>query len=743
MGLIKNFQNRKQAVKLGRALLGEGIGFKASGKTGNMLSDIARMLQPQWSEAPQRDIGEWLDLYASSPRLDPVHKIAEDVASADWSIYKKLGDGERERIDSHPLIDLLKKPNPLPETSWLSLLYMTEVYMFIAGEAFWVLEKTGLNQIGEIWILPPNWVTSTPSLNKNYYEVQTKDGQRMEVEADDIIYFKEPNLKSPYGRGRGRAIAISDEVETDEYMSKWAKNFFFNDAKPPFVINAPGASKSDSERIQEGWTQKYGGLNNAHKPAVLPFSGSITELGNTQKEMDFVESRKFLRDQANQHFRVPPELMGIIENSNRATIDAADYIYRSSVLINRLARIQQTIQNQLIDKYFESENIEFIFDDVVPSDKDFDLKQASEGLGIGAITVDEWRQKNGWDPLDNDEGNVFLVPSSHVAVKRHLDSNAFRAVPTSSTEGPDKPDPTDTDSTEEDEVEDEVTPAEEKAYRKSMVGTVKIANWKDGYSAQQLNDIAADFTTRLEDAEEPVFKAVNKFLKAQGKRFASHVAGSNIKQMIEIVENKEVTNKDFDDAEEEAESILETFDWLAENGKMTTEMNAALLAAGVKGYDFANDVFELGVSFDLLREEMLEHIATEGLEKVVGITATTIKTLKAELIAGIIAGEGSEALARRIRQATDEYSYNRSLTIARTESHSTFLKGAYMTYELGGAENKQWMTIIDGRQRPSHSSLDGEIKRFDQPFSNKLMYPGDPKGRAEEVVRCRCALLPA
>ena len=43
-------------------------------------------------------------------------------------------------------------------------------------------------------------------------------------------------------------------------------------------------------------------------------------------ELDFVESRKFLRDSANQHFHIPPEIMGILENSNRSTIDSAFYL---------------------------------------------------------------------------------------------------------------------------------------------------------------------------------------------------------------------------------------------------------------------------------------------------------------------------------------------------------------------------------------------------------------------------------
>lgn len=742
MGFIKNFQNRQQATRVGKAILGEGMGFKApgSGNTG-MLSELARMLQPQWSEAPQREISEWLDLYATSPRLDPIHKIAEDVSSAEWGLYKKLGDGEKERIDEHPLIDMMLKPNPLPESSWFSLLYMTEVYMYIAGEAFWVIERSGLNQISEMWIIPPDWVASTPSLGKDYYEVQTLEGQRMKIDTVDMIYFKEPNLKSPYGRGRGRATAIGDEVETDEYMAKWSKNFFFNDAKPPFVITAPGASKTDADRMQESWMQRFAGIKNAHKPAVLPFDGKIQELGKSQRDMDFVESRKFLRDQANQHFRVPPELMGIIENSNRATIDAADYIYRSSVLVNRLRRIEMTIQSQLVDRFFESENIVFLFEDVIPSDKEFELKQANDGLLNGAITVDEWRQKNGQDPVPGDAGNVFLVPTSHTVVANHMDAN----VAPPEGDGPKPKVNTPLEEPEDGEEDDPEDGNEEKRYQKTRKG-VKALTWKDGYTAQQLVDISADIASRSEEVEKAFAKTINRFLKSQGKRFAKYIEGTDIKAVYQLVETKEdkaPSNDEISNAEDDADDIMDGFDWLDEQKRLHTGMGPSMMLAAQQGYEFANETFELGVSFNLIRDEMLSHINEAGFEKVVGITGSTISKLKKEVVAGILAGEGSAELAKRIRQASDEYSYKRSFVIARTESHSTMVTGSYMTYEQGGAESKQWLTIIDGRQRHTHSTLDGEIQPFDKPFSNNLMYPGDPKGSANEVIQCRCALLPA
>jgi SPP1 gp7 family putative phage head morphogenesis protein len=45
----------------------------------------------------------------------------------------------------------------------------------------------------------------------------------------------------------------------------------------------------------------------------------------------------------------------------------------------------------------------------------------------------------------------------------------------------------------------------------------------------------------------------------------------------------------------------------------------------------------------------------------------------------------------------------------------------------------------DWRQK-YYSAIDKEWKELEEPFSNGLMYPGDPKGKAAEVINCRCSL---
>jgi uncharacterized protein with gpF-like domain len=59
-----------------------------------------------------------------------------------------------------------------------------------------------------------------------------------------------------------------------------------------------------------------------------------------------------------------------------------------------------------------------------------------------------------------------------------------------------------------------------------------------------------------------------------------------------------------------------------------------------------------------------------------------------------------------------------------------------------GVEEKEWLSARDTHVRDSHISIDGEIVKMIDRFSNGLRYPGDPEGPAGEIINCRCIELP-
>ena len=111
---------------------------------------------------------------------------------------------------------------------------------------------------------------------------------------------------------------------------------------------------------------------------------------------------------------------------------------------------------------------------------------------------------------------------------------------------------------------------------------------------------------------------------------------------------------------------------------------------------------------------------------------------------GIAQDLSYQEMARNLKTTTN-VDLNKCLRIAKTEGHRVQCESAFNVQqrakEKGADIMKQWDSTLDSRTRPSHQKVDGEIVDVDEPFSNGLMYPGDPDGMAKEVVNCRCALL--
>ena len=130
--------------------------------------------------------------------------------------------------------------------------------------------------------------------------------------------------------------------------------------------------------------------------------------------------------------------------------------------------------------------------------------------------------------------------------------------------------------------------------------------------------------------------------------------------------------------------------------------------------------------------------------KLGGDTDLLKRQVQDEITRGLASGSSYAKIARSI---TDygEADYKRSARIARTEGHRVQNEARMHSMErakkAGADVVKQWDATLDDTTRESHAKADGEIREMDEPFSNGLMFPGDPSGKAAEVVNCRCAML--
>ncbi len=94
---------------------------------------------------------------------------------------------------------------------------------------------------------------------------------------------------------------------------------------------------------------------------------------------------------------------------------------------------------------------------------------------------------------------------------------------------------------------------------------------------------------------------------------------------------------------------------------------------------------------------------------------------------------------------------NRARTVARTETIGAVNAGVFRSAELEAEQRgdpapfKVWIATDDQRTRPSHTAADQQRTLMREPFrvgGAQLLFPGDPRGPGNEVINCRCSLLP-
>ena len=132
----------------------------------------------------------------------------------------------------------------------------------------------------------------------------------------------------------------------------------------------------------------------------------------------------------------------------------------------------------------------------------------------------------------------------------------------------------------------------------------------------------------------------------------------------------------------------------------------------------------------------------EGFYNALGVSVKHLKkTITQEVSRGIASSLSYSDIARNINNVA-RTGLSNAKRIARTEGHriqQTSTRDAQEAARAKGADVvKQWDAALDSRTRDSHRRVDGEIRELDEPFSNGLMFPGDPAGEAAEVINCRC-----
>jgi len=383
----------------------------------------------QYGTAPRRGSPELLASYRTLPWLrSVVDRISNATASTRWvviddsipgmkrrlrmagspeerqNIIKDYMVGHAHLIDmENPMSRLLCEGNPTMTGRQIRLLCQT--HLELVGETFLLIERDASGTPVELWNVPPTWVSDVPNGDKPYYTVQFRTLD-MTVEPQDMLWLKICDPSNPYSRGTGVGESLGDELDADEFAAKHVKSWFYNRATPDLLVGVKGASEDQLKGAKSSWEDNHRGFKRAYGSHWHSGELQVTQLGQSFADQQLVQFREFERDIIVNTFGVPPEILGILENSNRATIESADYLFTKWVIVPRLEFWRTELQKNLAPMFGDDVIIEYI--NPVPDDKTHDLNVAK--AFPFAFTINEIRGMASHAPLPGEEGETHWVP---------------------------------------------------------------------------------------------------------------------------------------------------------------------------------------------------------------------------------------------------------------------------------------------------------------------------------------------
>ncbi len=678
-----------------------------------------------------------------------------------WERHLSRGTGYRmvamkaaaEPDWEHPLNDLLSRPNPYQDG--VQLQQLTDLYITLRGEMFWVLTdamggspgpmgmperiwpiapelfepRYSKGQYGELigwWYRVPQWMPNATS---------SSSGARVPLELDDVVQFKTPNPNDIL-RGFSRLAPVASAVERDLLLAQHIRTTLANQGVRRGVITYDG-EMLDADKEQEylqRFEEQYEKIDGSGRTAMLTGGFKYTAIAQTLQELQGHDVLDYDKDQIFAVLSTPASVVGGADAANYASEIARDrgFWERTIVPIHRLK--ERAIEGTLL--FRETDDIFAAFDytgvEAMRAGLDHKLAMAERACSDRLhMPPDVAYQLVGLEVPEYEGRDTALIAGLLSPVKDILEGSSAVApsfpppVPPGEGEEPEDPEQTpvgdggdDGRGTAGGEGED---PAE--------VGRIRIPRARDRVTKARSR--WRDFV-RLESLlERSMRNAYRGWVRAQ----------------------KDETLRAFDRLIRGKEPAIDFAVVVPEEKPLQDALKARSRPTYTKTYQqaFEFTLPEIGVATFEMDDPILMRVLDDRERLLLqGSPLTLRRNLLSTIRAGMQAAETVQQIRLRVGQVFDiSASSSKSLLVARTSTAGLMNGVRNEMFGLQGFEEEDWSTAEDEHVRPSHKVY-GEAGPQTRGFNYLTLvgkagtceYPGDPRAPIAEVANCRCLKLP-
>ena len=384
-------------------------------------SVVVGMGQARWLSTSYRALA--LEGFQQNPVVySCVTKLARAAASVDIHLYDYTRQGKLRKLDKHPILDLLSKPN----TSWSSRQFFEKLatHYLIGGNAY-VLGNNAERMPTELWLLPPEYVSVRPGnlLPDSYvyrpgtetvYPVNRVTG------LSQVLHLRTVNPLDEW-HGLPPLAAAAHGVDVFNAGQEWNKSLLQNEARPSGAFQmrqgkdgyTPSLTDEQFLRLKGDIDSQYSGAGNAGRPLLLEGPLEWVQMGLTARDMDHKETLLANARLIASCYGVPDQLLNIPGSATFANYEQAKQAFWADTVLPFLGSILDDFNRWLPALYGQDCFLWYDEEQIPALEPMRDIK--SKRINTSEyLTINEKREAMGYEKHDDKNADDILVSTKDI-----------------------------------------------------------------------------------------------------------------------------------------------------------------------------------------------------------------------------------------------------------------------------------------------------------------------------------------
>jgi HK97 family phage portal protein len=341
-------------------------------------------------------------LYATTPEGQ---KGVTNFRTKSLNVFEKkeltisIEGADIEEIYGHPASQLLKLVNGY--TDGFNLMYLTQLWMDLVGDAYWLIIKDNFDLPVEIQLLNPTLTQVVPNATQTDikgYLYQVKNGKKIKFKKEDVVRFSMPNPNNKW-YGVSPLIAQSGILSTLKQAEHLEYALLKNAGVPPLLLKYDGQLTPKEVRILENEWKKATTGNRQGNIKVIDANFTVEKIAQSMQDLMMTETTVLNLKAIALAYGVPYSFIDT-SDQKKAGLDQLLEMMAINCVQPRLTRIQEVLNQQYIPLFDVSGDLKFAYDDPSPDAPKDEAAVINSYVKHGVMLKNEARTMLGLEVID-------------------------------------------------------------------------------------------------------------------------------------------------------------------------------------------------------------------------------------------------------------------------------------------------------------------------------------------------------